>query len=75
MEAGRNEEGVELLEDALAAAQRAGCAGTYVWKVPALLTLIDALFQTDAIEHVEPLFERFAEVFFFFVITLGPRAQ
>ena len=62
MEAGRDEDGVALLWEALAAAQHHEKAGNYVWKIPALYTLIDALFETDAIDDVEPLFERFAEV-------------
>ena len=51
-----------LLEEALAAAQLPEKGGSYVWKIPALYTLIDALFETDAIDDVEPLFERFVEV-------------
>lgn len=62
MQAGRHEEGVKLLRDGLAAAQLAEKESNYKWNIPALYTLIDALFESNAIQDVETLFQRMAEV-------------
>ena len=50
MSEGRYEEGVELLRNALAAAQNSS-----LWELIALHSLISALFLTDAIDQLQPL--------------------
>jgi len=61
MQEGRHEEGVDLLRNALAAAPL-NEANERCYEMNALRKLIDALFQTNAIDEIEPLVLRFREV-------------
>jgi len=56
----RHKEGVELLRNALAAAQLNETDNSQ-YETDALAALIDALFTTDAIDDVEPLVVRYRE--------------
>ena len=60
MEEERHEEGVELLRNALAAAQLNETDDSQ-YETDALAALINALFTTDAIDEVEPLVVRYRE--------------
>jgi hypothetical protein len=53
MREGCNEEGLDLLRNALAAVSLSEHEGFRTWELPVLLSLIDALFATEAIDEVE----------------------
>ena len=61
MKEGRLEEGVDLLRNALAAAPLSE-EDESTYEMNALRKLIDALFQTNAVDELEPLVPRFQEV-------------
>ena len=58
MQGGRNEEGVELLRNALGCLCEGDVNGT---ELRVLRYFTDALFETDAIDEVEPLVARYRE--------------
>jgi hypothetical protein len=58
---GRDEEGLALLRNALAASPLSEEEETTVWELPVLHRLIDALFERHAVAEVEPLVLRYRE--------------
>ena len=61
MREGRDEEGLDLLRNALAASPLSEEEETTVWELPVLHRLIDALFERHAVAEVEPLVLRYRE--------------
>jgi len=58
---GRDEEGLDLLRNALAALPLSEDEGLNTWELHVLSSLIDALFKTHAVAEVEPLVLRYRE--------------
>jgi len=61
VEDGRNEEGLDLMRNALAAVPLSEHEGTDPSEIPVLDSLIGALFKTHALDEVEPLVMRYRE--------------
>ena len=59
MSEGRDEEGQDLLRNALAASSLSEDEGPNEWELPILNSLIMALFMTHAVDEVEPLVLRY----------------
>jgi hypothetical protein len=62
MREGRDEEGLDLLRNALAALPLSEVEEVTTWELHVLSSLINALFKTHAVAEVEPLVLRYREV-------------